>query len=129
MARAFDFETQYKKSFELNGNNTNALDILKGIGVDTDSLVFNVLVPEEILQQYLGKYQLSPNFILTIIKEGNRLFIQPIGQSKSEVFASSQNRFYSKIVDAQITFHKNENGKIISLTLHQNGNHEAKKIE
>ena len=119
----------YKKSVELNRNNTNAIDVLKSLGVDTDSLVSNVLVPEEILQQYDGKYQLSPNFILTIIKEGDRLFIHPTGQSRSEIFASSQNRFFSKIVNAQITFNKNDTGEITSLTLHQNGNHEARRIQ
>ncbi|MCP4977583.1 MAG: serine hydrolase [Maribacter sp.] len=119
----------YKKSLELNGNNTNAIDALKRVGINTDGLVSKVMVPEEQLQQYVGKYQLSPNFIITILKEGNRLFIHPTGQSKSEVFASSQNRFYSKIVNAQITFNKNENDKVLSLTLHQNGNKEAKKIE
>ena len=87
------------------------------------------MVPEELLQQYDGKYQLSPNFVLNISKEGDRLFVHPTGQSKSEVFASSQNRFYSKIVNAQITFNKNETGEITSLTLHQNGNHEAKRIK
>lgn len=119
----------YKKSFELNRNNTNAIDVLKSIGVATESLVAKVVVPEELLQQYDGEYELAPNFILTIIKEGNRLFIHPTGQTKSEVFASDQNRFFSKIVDAQITFHKNETGDITSLTLHQNGNQEAKKIK
>lgn len=119
----------YKKSVELNRNNTNAIDVLKSLGVYTDSLVSKVLVPEEILQQYDGKYQLSPNFILSIIKEGDRLFIHPTGQSRSEIFASSQNRFFSKIVNAQITFNKNGTGEVTSLTLHQNGDHEAKRIE
>lgn len=119
----------YKKSLELNGNNTNAIDVLKGLGVNTDSLVKNVIVPEALLQQYVGKYQLSKDFILSIIREDDRLFIHPTGQSRSEVFASSQKRFYCKIVNAQITFNKDENGKIKSLTLHQNGNQEAKKIE
>lgn len=119
----------YKKSLELNRNNTNAFDVLKSIGVDADSLVSKVLVPEELLQQYEGEYQLAPDFILTIIKEGDRLFIHPTGQSKSEVFASSQNRFFSKIVDVQITFNKNETNNITSLTLHQNGNHDAQKIK
>jgi hypothetical protein len=65
---------------------------------------------------------------LTIITEGNRLFIHPTGQSKSEVFASTQNRFFSKIVDAQVTFNKNGADKVTGLTLHQNGSHEAKKM-
>lgn len=119
----------YKKSFELNRNNTNAIDILKSIGVDTEGLDAKVTVSEELLEQYDGAYELSPTFILTIIKEGDRLFIHPTGQTKSEVFASDQNQFYSKIVDAQITFNKSETGDITSLTLHQNGDHEAKKIK
>jgi hypothetical protein len=32
-------------------------------------------------------------------------------------------------VDAQITFNMDDQGNVVSLTLHQNGDHEAKKID
>jgi len=119
----------YKKSVELNRNNTNAIEILNRLGVDTDSLYSEIEVPIELLRQYDGRYELSPDFILTVIQEDDRLFLHPTGQSKSEIFPVSQNKFYSKIVDAQITFNRNDSGMITSLTLHQNGDHEAKEIK
>ena len=47
--------------------------------------------------------------------------LQGTGQQKIEVFPTSELEYYSKIVDAQITFVKDENGRISKLILHQNG--------
>jgi len=46
------------------------------------------------------------------------------------LFPESETKFFLKIIDAQITFIKNENGEIKEMILHQNGkDHPAKKIE
>ncbi len=119
----------YKKSYRLNRNNINAITVLNGIGVDTNDLTADIVVPVEILESYVGKYELNPNFVFSITREKSQLFIQATGQSVSGIFASSQERFYSKVVSAQITFNKDENGKVTSLTLHQNGDHLAKRLE
>jgi hypothetical protein len=86
---------------------------------------YKVLVPEELLQQYEGEYQFTPNFVTAIIKEGDRLFTHSTRQSKSEVFASSKSWFFSKITDVQITFNKNETNNITSLILNQKGNYDT----
>jgi len=58
---------------------------------------------------------------LTIRAEGNRLFVQGTGQAEIEAFAESETDFFARVVDAQITFDRPENGVTPSLTLHQNG--------
>jgi tetratricopeptide (TPR) repeat protein len=119
----------YKKSVELNPNNTNGIEILKTLGEDVSSFEKDLIISEDILKLYDGKYELTPNFILEISHAENQLFLQATGQPKSEIFASAETEFYSKIVNAQITFNKDDTGKIVSLTLHQGGDHLAKKIE
>lgn len=109
----------YKKSLELNPGNDNAQRVLKNLGIA--KVVEEVIVSDEVLQTYVGKYQLTPNFNITVTKKDLRLFIQATGQSQFEVFASAQNKFYLKVVTASITFNSDDGGKVISLTLHQGG--------
>ncbi len=72
------------------------------------------------------QFVLSPPFPSII--EGEHLLAQITGQPKFEIFPYEEDKFYYKIAYAQIRFNI-ENGKIISLTLFQNGEIEAKKIE
>lgn len=111
----------YKKSVEMNPANQNGIDMLKELGVDTTDLVKEVTVPDEILETYIGKYALSPQFIITISKEGNQMKAQATGQPMFDIFPKSNNVFYLKVVEAQLTFNSDENGKIESLTLKQGG--------
>lgn len=78
---------------------------------------------------YVGQYELSPDFILTVRREESGLSIQATGQPKIEVFAESETKFFFTVVDAQITFVKNEKGEVTHLVLHQNGaDQTAKRI-
>ncbi|WKK66482.1 serine hydrolase [Lutimonas zeaxanthinifaciens] len=111
----------YKKSVEMNPGNQNGIDMLKKLGVDIADETEEVVVPDEILESYVGKYELSPGFVLTITKEGSQLSGQATGQPKVDIFPKSETLFYLKVVMAQIEFNKSDNGKIESLTLYQNG--------
>ncbi|MDC6390720.1 serine hydrolase [Maribacter sp. PR1] len=111
----------YKKSVEMNPANQNGIDMLKELGVDTTDLVKEIEVPDEILETYIGKYALSPQFIITISKEGNQMKAQATGQPMFDIFPKSNNVFYLKVVEAQLTFNSGENGEIESLTLKQGG--------
>jgi hypothetical protein len=78
-------------------------------------------VDPAIYDAYVGEYELAPGFILTITREGDRLMTQATGQSKIEIFPSSETEFFLKVVDAQITFVKSASGTVDQLILHQGG--------
>jgi len=89
-----------------------------------------IAVDHKILDTYVGEYQLEPNFILTVTREGNSLMTQATGQSKVEVFAETETRFFLTVTKADIVFVKNEKGEVTGLILYQGGREmPAKKIK
>lgn len=87
------------------------------------------LTPEQ-LDRNAGKYELAPTFVLTVTRDGNRLFLQATGQPRFELFAESERNFFLKAVDAQVTFEAEGQGRATRLILHQNGAHQpATRIE
>ena len=112
----------FKKSIELNPKSAYAYTKLKELGVAVE-------VPNDImagvdtttLQSYVGTYQLSPAFSIAITRDSGQLYAQATGQAKFEIFAESTTKFYFKIVDAQLTFIKNDQGNVEQVMLHQNG--------
>ena len=122
--------TNYKKSVEINPANQIGIDMLKKLGVDTNDLVKEVVVPEAILESYIGIYELMPSFKITITKEGTQMKAQATGQPIADIYPKSNDEFYLKVVPAQIIFIKDDNGEIESLTLFQNGQElNGKKME
>ena len=111
----------YLKSVELNPANEGGIKVLKDLGVNTDSLFKEIIVDEKILQSYIGKYELAPEFIITILKDGGQLKAQATGQGEFEIYPRSENVFYLKVVEAQVTFNIDEDGKVVSMTLQQGG--------
>jgi CubicO group peptidase (beta-lactamase class C family) len=119
----------YKKSIELNPRNMGGIEKLKELGEKVEAPK-DVIVPPQILETYVGEYQLAPNFILTVTKEGDKMITQATGQQKIEIFAESETKFYPKVMQAQIEFVKDETGKVAKLILNQGGRTmEAKKIK
>lgn len=87
-------------------------------------------LPVEILSQYVGKYELQPTFIISIVVRENRVFAQATGQPEFEIFATKKDEFFLKAVAAEVTFNRTTDGKVESLTLKQGGQEmPAKKIE
>ena len=80
-----------------------------------------VTIETKLFDNYVGSYQLAPNAIMAISRDGDRLFGQLTGQPKAELFPEGERKFFLKVVDAQITFDTDAQGKATQLTLHQNG--------
>lgn len=74
----------------------------------------------KILDAYVGEYQVVPGFGLTVSREGDQLFAQATGQDRFELFAETETDFFLKVVNAQITFVKDDKGQVTHLVLHQN---------
>lgn len=81
------------------------------------------------LDDFVGFYELQPGVIITITREDDQLFAQLTGQPKFPVFAESDSKFFFKVVDAQLSFIREADGKVDHLILHQNGNRKCQKLK
>jgi CubicO group peptidase (beta-lactamase class C family) len=87
-------------------------------------------VDPKLFDGYIGRYQLAPNFIVTITAEDGHLFAQSTGQPKVQIFPETERDYFLKVVDAQISFVTDSNGRATELILHQSGtNVHAKRLE
>ena len=95
-----------------------------------ESYEMNKIVSSELYKDFIGKYEYPGGAIMTITQDGNKLFAQLTGQSRFEIFPKSENVFFWKIVEAQITFVRDEFGKVVS-AMHKQGGQEfaVKKIK
>ncbi|MCA9147806.1 MAG: serine hydrolase [Planctomycetales bacterium] len=101
-----------------------AEDILRmqaGIPVEPRRFDKAVSVEREIMLKYVGKYQLTPDFIFTVTESDGRLMVGVTGQPTFEVFARSDTEWFYKVVDATLTFQMNDAGKCTAVELFQNG--------
>jgi hypothetical protein len=80
-----------------------------------------ITLPVATLNQYIGTYELAPTFSIVITVEDDKIFGQPTGQGKVELFPYSETDFFLKVVKAEVTFTKDDQGNVTSLTLNQNG--------
>jgi len=80
-----------------------------------------IAVAREILETYVGEYQLAPTFSIVITLENGSLFAQATGQDRFPIFPESETEFSYRVVDAQITFERDETGVVAGLVLHQAG--------
>ncbi len=55
-----------------------------------------ISVDPKIFDGYVGGYQLAPNFVAAITREGDHLFAQATGQPKFQIFPESQRDFFLK---------------------------------
>lgn len=80
-----------------------------------------IQLEEALLKEYVGEYQLAPNFSIIVSVEGNKLKGQATGQPAFELFAEKKDLFFLKVVEAKIEFLRNEKGEVSELILYQNG--------
>ena len=80
--------------------------------------VRTVDVEPEILEQLAGVYRHNPDFHLTVIRIGNRLFIKGTGQPMHELYPLSATRYFAKTVPSpnEVAFMRDD-GRVTSLTV------------
>ena len=72
------------------------------------------------LDLLVGRYDYGVG-ILTVTREGNHLYAQLTGQPRNEIFPESPTEFFWKVVDARVTFVKDDSGKVTKAMHHQSG--------
>ncbi|HYJ85921.1 MAG TPA: serine hydrolase [Pyrinomonadaceae bacterium] len=105
----------YKKSLELNPQNTSAVAMLarlEGKPGAVDSKAYDA---------YVGEYEVTPSFKATVFKEGEKLMTQATGQPPFELYPESGDKFFLKVVEAKVTFTRDDKGVVTGLVIHQGG--------
>jgi hypothetical protein len=95
--------------------------VAHGDKVELPSERKEITVAPKILAQHVGTYELAPKINMMITLEGDQLVSQVSGQGKVPLFATSETRFFPKVVDAEIEFSKDDHGAVTYLVLHQGG--------
>jgi CubicO group peptidase (beta-lactamase class C family) len=80
----------------------------------------NTSINSKSYSEYVGRYDYKSG-IQEITVEDGRIFAQLTGQNKFEIFPSSADSFFFKVVDANIVFQRDEHGSVISISHTQNG--------
>jgi serine-type D-Ala-D-Ala carboxypeptidase/endopeptidase len=84
-------------------------------------------VDAKLLDRYVGHYEMSPSFILSVTREGAQLYVQATGQTRAAIYSKSDREFFYKIVDAQISFQVDDQDQVTALVLHQGGRDQSAK--
>jgi CubicO group peptidase (beta-lactamase class C family) len=89
-----------------------------------------VRLQPSLLDEYVGSYEVKPNFNLVISREGSRMFCQATEQKKIQIHPESESDFFISEFEAQISFHRDNDGRVNELVLVQGGHSvAAKKME
>jgi len=93
--------------------------------------VKEVKVNPKTYDAYVGRYDFGGGkAIMTVTREGDRIFAQLTGQPKFEIFPKSETEFFWKVVNAQVSFVKDKNGKVTKAIQEQGGQKlDAPRIE
>jgi hypothetical protein len=110
--------------------------ISKGTGYDIEwkksekaiPRVVIIDVDESVLKEYVGDYEFGADFILKFFIEEGKIYTQATGQERIEVLPVGEDEFKVSGIDARIKFNRDADNLIEGLTLYQNGEHKAKKI-
>ena len=68
-----------------------------------------------------GTYALAPTFKITVFVEDGKLMTQATGQGAFELFREEGDKYFLKVVDAQVHFTRDASGAVTGLTLFQGG--------
>ncbi|MFC0774719.1 serine hydrolase [Terrimonas alba] len=81
----------------------------------------SISLPPDVLKQYIGVYDLSPQLIITVSFENGKLIGKPEGQEALQLHPEKEDQFFLKGVEAQINFYRNEKKEIVAMSILQNG--------
>jgi serine-type D-Ala-D-Ala carboxypeptidase/endopeptidase len=132
------FDPKQRKGVVVLSNSFNEVDDIGRHLLVSQYPLANFAPPKEhkaikldakILDAYVGEYQFVPGFSITVTREGDQLFAQATSQPKFELFAENETDFFFTVVNAQVSFVKDDKGQVTHLVLHQNNaDQRAQKI-
>jgi CubicO group peptidase (beta-lactamase class C family) len=108
----------YRTSLELDPERNEARDRLVTLGVAIDpSLASGVEFPQEVLDGFVGSYELRPGEYVAIRREGTQLFARPGDQAEVELVATAPGRFVVRRQPLRFDFHLSPDGRATAVTV------------
>jgi CubicO group peptidase (beta-lactamase class C family) len=101
-----------------------AIDVMKSLaGEEVEPRRFEqqVKVPEEVMQRYVGTYEIAPGVDFQVAIDNGRLMVKLADQPALQVYAKSETEWRYRVVRATIVFKVDDSGECSALELHQNG--------
>ena len=80
-----------------------------------------ITVDSKIYDAYVGQYEIAPNVLLDVTKEGQKLMSQATGQARMELLPESEIEFFIKGFTAQFVFVRDGVGRVTKLIINQEG--------
>ena len=80
-----------------------------------------VPIDPALFDRYAGRYRYSDTDILTVVRDGDRLFGQEPGQPTFELLPEGERDFFLREADAQVTFESDGDGPATAAVWHQAG--------
>jgi len=82
----------------------------------------DVQLSAEVLDRYVGTYEVQEMGLqLAVTREGMTLWAQPTGQSRLQLWPTSETEFYLKEAPVKITFELDDSGNATGLVIDQSG--------
>jgi CubicO group peptidase (beta-lactamase class C family) len=116
-------------SGDLDHLTRSAVALLRGEDVWVPPERVVVPVEAELLEAYVGRYELRPDLVLTITREEARLFLQATGGQRRDLLAASPTEFFITSADADVRFLRNEQGLVDRLLFLQGDEYTANRID
>ncbi len=79
------------------------------------------LIPSDpqILDSYVGRYQMGPDFVVTMSREGDHFYTQATGQDRFELFPFGEKQFFARIGPIEVWFNTDDRGAATEMVIHQ----------
>jgi CubicO group peptidase (beta-lactamase class C family) len=79
-----------------------------------------ITLSRQVLERYVGTYQISPNVDLVVTLQGSGLIMEATGQHvRIPLYAESETRFFTKMIESEVEFGLDRDGNLTHMTLHQ----------
>jgi len=74
-----------------------------------------------LLERYVGRYEFPSGQLAAISSGGGHLYLQGVGDAKIVFYPESEKSFFAKLIDAQVTFLTNAQGRVTGLNYRRSG--------
>jgi putative CocE/NonD family hydrolase len=90
-------------------------------GADMSQKPAEVKIDPKVFDDYAGQYVFpeNPDLVLSFFREGANYFLQASSQGRIQIYPANPSKFFTKILDAEASFVRDQQGKVIAVLWRQ----------